>query len=128
MEPIVIFPNAASLRRGEMEFDCDCACTLPVRGPRPDHQPLPEDAWLQTCQPFYQQTLTAEFELILSPASQTTLAVVNAPARRVLNFFNQGGTVAELIAAGDLPETTCRQTAAALWQAGFLALATNQIL
>ena len=128
MEPIVLFPSAESLARGESGFDCDCACALPGRVAPPDHQTLPSDAFLQTCQPIYQQTLVTEFDLILSPASHTTLAVVNGPARRMLDFFNAGGTIEELIETSALPETTCRETVETLWRAGFLAQSAVDVL
>lgn len=123
MEPIVLFPNPATLSSGEMEFDCNCACALADLGPLPEASPLSGDVVLRTCRPIYEQSLMAEYDLILSPASRTTLAVVNAPARQVLDFFSQGGTIAELLDDSALAECVCQEAVRALWQAGFLVSA-----
>ena len=124
MEPIIIYPSTESLRNGDMEFDCDCACTLTKISGFQSLQMLPNDAFLQTCQPIYTHTLTPDFELVLSPSSHTSLVVVNGPAGRILDFFGHGGTLQALIETIGLPETVWRDAVETLLQTGLIILET----
>lgn len=119
MNPIILVPNANSLESG-FEFDCDCACFLAPSSAAGDFDQISGDAPIQTSRPIHIYPIAPDFDLILSPHSRTSLAVINGPARLVLDFFDRGGTLDGLFEALPLPQEDCQQAAEALWQAGFL--------
>jgi len=111
-----------------VELDCDCACSLAGLATSQNHQTLTNDAYLQTCQPIYTHALAPDFDLILSPDSHSTLAVINGPARRLLDFFDHGGTLQTLIETIIIPEAVCREAVMTLWEVGFLVSASDSKL
>jgi len=120
MNPVILVPDAELLAESELEFDCNCACSLASLSVAHDFEKISGDAPIQTCESIHTFLLATDFSLILSPHSHTTLAVINGPAQRVLDFFDRGGTLDELTDALDLPQKVCQQAVESLWQAGFL--------
>ena len=87
MHPVVLFPDRRSNLKGNLEFDCDCACSLAPVSNSQNPRELSKDTFLRTCRPIHIQALLPDYDLVLSPSCNTTLAVLNKPARQVLDFF-----------------------------------------
>ena len=120
MKPIIIIPDAILLGKGSVEFDCNCACSIATHSGMHNSEELLTNSFIQTCQPIKIQALDRDFAVALSPTSHVSLTVINSTAQRVLDFFEQGGTLDDAVKSLNLSKETCQQAVETLWHAGFL--------